>query len=206
MNMLKAFKGVSIVSGLLIVALVLGFSIAHGNTGQQKIEGASTVNTETLYGQIRKIYKTVDELIPDSAFIVLGSFKDPERIVPPNTSKPHRDPGRRELTFVVAETIKGDAPAQIQIAQRITPKTNGVGPMAGDALFAADAQYILFLTPALPHEGDFYWITGATQGFLVTTEKVFSRNIVGEIPKELGPTVKEVPIKQFLMDTKASIR
>jgi len=205
--MLKAFKGVSIVSALLIVVLVLGFTIACGNAGQQKIEGESSVTTETSYGQIRKLYKTIDELIPDSAVIVLGSFKGPERIVPPNTSKPPRDPGRRELTFVVAETLKGDAPAQIQIAQRITPKTNGVGPMAGDTLFAADTQYILFLTPALHQEGDFYWITGATQGaFSVITDKVFSRNVVGEIPKELGPTVNGVPINQFLTDTKASIR
>lgn len=194
--------------GFVIIALILGTSLAIGCVRQSTLESGLTVQIEEVaHGQIGKSYKTIDELIIDSTIIVLGFFEGQERIISPNISNPPRDPGRREMTFVVTDAFKGNSQARIQVAQRYTQKENYIAAVKDDTLFTSGTEYILFLVSALPQEGNFYWLTGATQGaFLVNQNKVFSRNVLGEIPKEVGPISNGTTLDQFLLDIKKLIR
>lgn len=163
----------------------------------------------TISAEIEKYYTSVDELLEDSDLVVIGIFKDQERIVEPNTprnsdSQPPYDPGRRELAFKVTDILKGYSEDLIWVAQRVSFMANGVEAMEEDTLLESSQQYMLFLNSSVQHPNEFYWLTGATQGaFLINNNgTVFSRNVIGDIPKSVGPTVDGLPLDQFISDLK----
>jgi hypothetical protein len=118
-----------------------------------------------------------------------------------------RDPGRRELAFRPTQTLKGSPTSVIMVGQRAIFKGSTVRASEDDTLFKAGDTYILFLKKALPHEGEIYWITGATQGaFPVINGRVSSRNVTGEIPKNVGPQVKKEGLDNFLAMIREKVR
>lgn len=157
----------------------------------QKPRVATTEALPLVFGSVAKNYKTIDELAADSQVIVLGKFQGNPNVVRPNLGQDlapaktedesppqrdldtqlkllaQRDPGRRELDFRLIKVLKGDIQASsITVAQRAAIGENAMGPVKDDKLFKPGETYILFLMPALPHEGSFYWITGAIPGAL----------------------------------------
>lgn len=169
------------------------------NAGQQE-SVVTKLPTETrVSGSIAKIYQSADELLSDSAIVVVGVFDGKERIVSSNTTVVPFYPGWREMPFRVTHIIKGTPDAVVQVAQHVGFAPDGVRPVEDDTLFTTGSRYILFLTPQ--PGGGIYWLTGAIQGaFPVINGRVFSRNVVGDIPKEIGPTVDGKPLNQFIED------
>lgn len=157
--------------------------------------------------EFARLYTSVKDLSTDSSLIVLGQFQDLATVVLPKMDKPPYDPGRRELGFRPTHVLKGQAKTTIQVAQRVSfaRSTSPTVTAAGDdTLFRPGDTYILFLTSALPVElrgnaEPFYWVTGAIQGaFRVKDGKVYSRNITGEIPAQVGPRIAGQPLDTFL--------
>ena len=116
------------------------------------------------------IYTSACEMLSDSDLVVIGVFNNEEQLVPDGTPINNAYPGWRELSFKVTDTIKGISEPQIWVAQHVTFKANGAvsGPYEGDTLFKPESKYILFLNlqdsnPNVPHNGEFYWLTGSTQ-------------------------------------------
>lgn len=157
----------------------------------------------TISAEIDKYYTSVDELLEDSDLVVIGIFEDQERIIEPNTprdpdAQPPYDPGRRELAFKVTDILKGYCKDLIWVAQRVSFTANGVEAIEEDMLFEPSQRYILFLNSSVQHPNEFYWLTGATQGaLLIKNNAVFSRNVVGDIPESIGPTVNGVSLDQL---------
>jgi hypothetical protein len=198
----------------------------------QKPGVATTEALPIVIGSVARNYGTIDELVADSQVIVLGKFQGNPNVVRPkmgqdlalnsteNASPPQRDPdtqlkllaerdpGRRELDFRPTEVLKGDIQASsITVAQRAVIGGNTVGQVADDKLFEPGETYILFLTPALSHEGKFYWITGAIQGaFKVENGRVNSRSVTRENKQEdIGPKVKGETLENFLVTIKEKV-
>jgi len=166
------------------------------------------LTSDAILPQLDHSYLTVDEVEMASEIIVVGVFEDKEHILKQGLSQKPVEPGHRDLMFHVTDTIKGKTETDIWVAQRVAFNSNGTvaGPIEGDTLFISGNKYVLFLNLAISstRQGyDFYWVTGATQGaFLVVDDKVYSRNNIGEIPEEIGPTVQSVPLEQFIADLK----
>lgn len=186
---IKKYRNIALVSSLTL-PLFAGVSyVPRGDRATavygiptsrvQKPRVATTEALPLVIGSVAKKYKAIDELAADSQVIVLGKFQgNPNRVRPTlgqdlapakteDESPPQRDPGRRELDFRPTEVLKGNIQASsITVAQRAVIGENVMGPVKDNKLFKPGETYILFLTPALPHEGNFYWITGAIQGSL----------------------------------------
>ncbi len=171
----------------------------------------SEVKSASASGQIAQEYKNVSDLVTNSQLIVIGQFEGDPRIVPPNlppNGKEPYDPGRRELSFRVTGTLKGELKTSVNVAQRVGFPTTDLTTVVGlddDTLFKAGDSYILFLNKTL-HErefGEFYWIAGAVQGAMkVIDSKVYSRNVIGDIPADLGPSVSGQPLDAFLANVR----
>lgn len=200
-------------------------------------------------GATARSYKTTDDLLAASDLVVRGEFTGKPLLSPlrrgpdlptassedqePPARDPNliyqRDPGHRDLTFVVQEALKGDKTTkQIVVAQRgaIDQSTTAdtVRPVEGDTLFKPGDSYILFLVKPLPHETklagrEFYWVVGAVQGaYRIKNKKVYSRNIevapssLGEEPvsreieEYIGPKVEGVPEEAFLSEIRRKIK
>lgn len=166
-------------------------------------------------GQLAQEFKTVAELVGGSQVIVVGQFEGEPNIVPPNLppngTEPY-DPGRRELTFQVTSTLKGETKtATIKVAQRVgfpTADSKAIVALDDDTLFKAGDAYILFLNKTLHEQefGEVYWLTGAVEGALkVTNGKVYSRNVTGEIPADLGPSVNGQSLDSLLADVRSLV-
>lgn len=165
------------------------------------------VKSEAM-GELAKYYKTIDELITDSEVIVFGRFEGQPTIVPPKIDKEPYDPGRRELTFRPIQTLKGDVKATIKVAQREGISEGGAVGSSNFPLFKSGENYVLFLVPTLHEEefGEFYWVTGAIQGALrAINDKVYSLNVTGEVPQEVGPKVEGQPLHNFLVTLQGKI-
>ena len=157
--------------------------------------------------------KTVEQLIVNSDIVVIGLFGSQERIVQDSTNKKNNYYGWRELSFSVSDILKGSPKSQIWVAQHVVFKQNGSiqGPFEEDTLLLPGQQFVLFLNletvEDLPHAGDFYWLSGAIQGaFPIIGDKVYSRNITGEIPEGYGPTVNGIPLEQFTAELKQLVK
>jgi hypothetical protein len=197
-----------VIASMIAVALAMlvGVMYAAPKLSTAKSPSAPVASDEQrseVDGDLAKLYKTVDELTSDAQVIALGQFEGKANVVPPHTGTPPYDPGRRELAFRPTEVLKGvgevNLGSNIQIAQRAITVNNTVKSAKDDTLFQSGDTCILFLTPALPEEGKFYWVTGAMQGALrVVDGKVYSRNLTGEIPQEIGPTVDAQPLAGFI--------
>jgi hypothetical protein len=182
-------------------------------------------------GERAKDYKTVEELIPDSAVILVGEFEDSPKITasrlgsgktvsasedakPQEMSAEDRAKllservfGRRELVFRISEVIKGEVKDKVvSVAQNAIATENLTKPLEGDIFFEPGEKYILFLTPALPSEGQFYWLTGAVQGgFKVVNGKVRSRELKDRGSQEIGPQVREESLESFLKSIRSKV-
>lgn len=230
---LASILTLSLVTGMSYVTRRDRATAGYRQSSIAKKSGIAT--TEALpivMGSVAKNYETIDQLAVDSQVIVLGNFQGNPNIARPkmgqdsapartaNESPPQRnldtqlkllaqrEPGRRELDFQPAEVLKGDIQASsITVAQRAAIDENAVGPVEDDKLFEPREKYILFLTPALPNEGKFYWITGAFQGaFKVKNGKITSQNIAGENRQEvIGPRVKGESLETFMTAIKEKV-
>jgi len=194
-------------------------------------------------------YQTTDDLLATSNLVVCGKFTGKPLLSPlrrgpdlptassedrePPARDPNliyqRDPGHRDLAFVVQEVLKGDKTTkQIFVGQRgaidqITT-ADTVRSVEGDTLFKPGDSYILFLVKPLPHETklagrEFYWVAGAVQGaYRLKNKKVYSRNVElaqpspgeepvsREIEEYVGPKVEGVPEEAFLSELRAKIK
>jgi hypothetical protein len=231
----------------------LGLISAHAESALNRqfapSNTAGTHSSPVSLGSTAVSYQTTDDLLAASDLVVRGNFTgkpllSPLRRVPdlPTVSSDdqehpardpnliyQRDPGHRDLAFVVQEVLKGDKTTkQIFVGQRGAIGQNTtvdtVKPMEGDTLFKPGDSYILFLVKTLPHETklagrEFYWVAGAVQGaYRLKNKKVYSRNVElaqpspGEerVPREIeeyvGPKVEGVPEEAFLSELRAKIK
>lgn len=185
---------------LTVAALVLGSVLAVFATQNFLLKQPPSVEIGPGSAEIAKFYATPDELFDDSVLVVIGVFEDEQRILEANTPRnpaaiPPYYPGNRQLAFKVADTLKGESEDRIWVAQYPNRRE--------DTLFQPGSRYVLFLNPSVSQVGEFFWPTGATQGaFPIINDKVYSRNVVGEIPESVGPTVEGVPLDQFIKELK----
>lgn len=231
----------------------LGLRSLHAESGLAKQSVSSHPTSAQSYpvslGSSAISYKTTDDLLAASDLVVRGSFTGKPMLSPlrrgpdlptaasedqePPARDPNliyqRDPGHRDLAFVVQEVLKGDKTTkQIVVGQRgaIDQSTTAdtVRPVEGDTLFKPGDSYILFLAKPLPHETKlanraFYWIAGAVQGaYRIKNQKVYSRNVEltqpasgeepvsREIEEYVGPTVNGVPEESFLSELRGKIK
>ena len=173
------------------------------------VMGACGTNIESeSIGELAQYYTSTDDLWVDSDLVVIGIFDDQERIIEPNSprdpdSKPPYDPGRRELSFRITDTLKGNSDGQIWIAQRASFQKDNIKPLADDTLFKPGEKYVLFLRSSKQQPGAFFWVTGATQGaFSIVNDKVYSRSVTGDIPADIGPTIDGVLLDNFINEFK----
>lgn len=189
---IKKYTNIAIVSGLAFSAFSLLSGMTCIESANRAVDPKTQSSEQALpvvQGELAKYYETVDELAADSQIIVLGKFQGNPNVIRPNISQDsasskseneappqrhldtrlkllaQRDPGgRRELAFQPIEILKGGIQvSSITVAQRAAISENIVRAFEDDTLFEPGETYVLFLTPALPHEGNFYWITGAIQ-------------------------------------------
>jgi hypothetical protein len=245
-----SFSRKSILS--LTIGVFLGIVSAGVYWSVNPLSAKSGASSKTdglsMHGSIHKIYASTDEFVQDSDVIVVGKFsnkptlKRPTKLadlptansedqLPPPRNQDlllQRDPGHRDLSFMVRRVLKGDSTTkQVVVAQRgaIGDDTteNTVKPVEGDTLFKPGGQYILFLKKAFPHEiqnagYEFYWIVGASQGaHRLVNGKVYSRNIQKkainneaaidtEIPEDLGQKVDGIEEEKFIQDIESKVK
>ena len=187
---------------VLIMAILLPLNVV-----------ACRETTRTVFAHPAYIFKTVEQLFEHSNVVVIGTFEKQERIVPDSRNKKNNYNGWRELSFSVSDVLKGSPKSQIWVAQHVVFKKDGSiqGPFEEDTLLIPGQQYVLFLTletnTEVPHGGDFYWLKGAPQGaFPAIGNKVYSRNVTGEIREGYGPTVNGIPLEQFTAELRQLVK
>lgn len=247
---IKHIKLLSIVLGSTVGVIgTLSYLGASSLRGQTSFWALAQSRPTFFASGIAVNFQTTDELIAASELIVRGKFTGKPLLTLPrrvpdlptaaseNEEPPERDPnliyqrdpGHRDLVFVVQEVLKGDKTTkQIIVGQRgaINEDTtvDTAKPTEGDTLFKPGDSYILFLTKALPHEAkianrEFYWVVGSVQGaYRIKNKKVYSRNVevtqlaTGEeaVPREIeenvGPNVEGIPEDTFIADLRRKIK
>ena len=173
---------------------------------------AGTTVSVAASGQIAKYYETIDELFEDSHLVVSGTFS--KEIFIEKMPTVGKLDYFRELPFNVTQTFKGEPQSSIRVAQNaVSADGRSFSSYRDDTFYMPGEHYILFLCfqdkvkgytgTSRSYSGGYYWVTGAVQGaFHITGDKVYSRNITGEIPKETGPEVNGIPLEQFTAELK----
>ncbi len=212
MKLVLRFRKMLVIAGLAIVlSLVVGIAYMKPPEDKTALVATNQIGgVAALSDGLARYYDDIDELVVDSEVIALGQFEGEPIAVPPKTDKPPYDPGRRELLFRPTVVLKGEVKEAIRVAQRVGV-ADSASMVAHDEVetpFEPGTTYILFLVPTLHKEefGEFYWVTGAPQGaFRVQDGKVYSRNVLGEIPQNLGPKVEGQPLDSFLATLREKI-
>lgn len=136
-------------------------------------------------------YRSLLDLERDSELVVRGMFKStPPPSVGIDVATEYASLAHHETTFEVTKFYKGQAEANIRIAQRAIVLANTMKEKPTgleNQFFGPNSEYILFLRKS--SNGNYYWITGHQGAFRVNGAKVSSRNALGET-KTLGDELR----------------